>query len=87
MGTTVLVEFKDFMKSDVLPAIPDTQSRATLPDQAVSDARDTLSALFYDNSDPNRPKKLLNVKEDAIAVTVVRSLVFTPWPTIDVEAL
>lgn len=76
MGTTVLVELKEFMKSDILPAIPDKQLRATLPDQAVSDARDTLSALFYDSK--SNPPKLLNVKEDAIAETVVRSLILMP---------
>lgn len=83
MGTTVLVELGEFMKRDVLPAIPVKQPRATLPDRAVSDARDTLYTLFYGNSDP---KKLINVKDETIAVTVVSSLVCTPWSAIDVEA-
>lgn len=82
MGSTVLVEFKEFIESNVLPAIPVKQPRATLPDQTVSDARGTLSTLFYGNSNP---KKLLDVKEDEIAVTVVRSLIFESWSAIDLE--
>lgn len=83
MGSTVLVEFKEFIESHVLPAIPVKQSRATLPDHTVSDARGTLSTLFYGNSNPKKP---LNVKEDEIAATVVRLLIFTSWSAINLEA-
>ncbi|OJT02623.1 hypothetical protein TRAPUB_6849, partial [Trametes pubescens] len=68
MGTTVLVEWKDFMKSDILPAIPIEQSPATLKAEMVSAAKAVLSTRFYGNSEP---KKLRRVKEDDIADTVV----------------
>ncbi|OJT02866.1 hypothetical protein TRAPUB_6591 [Trametes pubescens] len=69
MRTTVLVKWKDF-QSDILPAIPVKQPPlATLPNKVVSDAKGTLSKLFY--GDQSNPKKLLNVKEDDIADTVV----------------
>ncbi len=82
MGTTVLVEWKDFLR-DILPAIPVKQPPATLPDKVVSDAKGTLSKLFY--GDQSNPKKLLNVKEDAITDTVVCLLILTCWSVVDVN--